>query len=93
MGLMDKAKAMIKGRSAVVEKGIDSAVTEANKRTGSKYDDKLASGAETLKDQARKLDEDRAPGRPGAGGPPTQPGGAAGPVGDIDPETGGASPR
>ncbi len=59
MALMDKLKQAVKGRSAMVEKGIDRAVTEANKRTNGKYEAKLTKGARDLKARARRLDDDR----------------------------------
>lgn len=62
MGLLDKAKSALKGRSGMVEKGIDRAVTEADKRTKGKYGDKLRSSAEQIKERARELDDERAPG-------------------------------
>jgi hypothetical protein len=60
MGLMDKAKQAMKGRSEMVEKGIDKAVVQVNRRTNNKYGDKLTKGAQDLKQRARKLDDGRA---------------------------------
>lgn len=73
MGLMDKAKNALRGRSAMVEKGIDRAASEADKRTKGKYGDKLHSSAEQLKERARKLDEERARGAGPAGPAGTDP--------------------
>ena len=80
MGLMDKLKQAAKGRSEMVEKGIDTAVGQVDKRTNGKYRDKLSKGAQSLKTQARRLDEERArradppsPEGPVAGGPSGEP--------------------
>lgn len=59
MGLMDKAKQAVKGRSAQLERGVDQAAKMVDKRTGGKYRDKVAKGADQLKSKARTLDEDR----------------------------------
>ena len=59
MGLMDKAKQAMKGRSEMVEKGIDRAVAEANKRTKGKYGETLTTRAQDLKQRARQLDDQR----------------------------------
>ena len=79
MGLMDKLKQAARGKSAMVEKGIDSAVSQVDKRTKGKYRDKLTKGAEDIKAKARRLDEERAergdpPAGGGAPGPTTGPG-------------------
>lgn len=75
MGLMDKVKQAAKGKSEMLEKGIDSAVQQVDRRTKGKYSDKLTKGAEDLKEKARRLDEERA-GRtdaPGGFDGPTSP--------------------
>lgn len=59
MGFIDKVKQAAKGRSAMVEKGIDLAVTQVNKRTGGKYSGTLTKRANDIKERARKLDDDR----------------------------------
>jgi hypothetical protein len=59
MGLMDKARQAMKGRSQMVEKGIDRAVSEANKRTKGKYGETLTARAQDLKQRARSLDDAR----------------------------------
>lgn len=59
MGLMDKAKQAVKGRSAQIERGVDQAAKMVDKRTGGKYRDKVAKGAEQVKSKARTLDDDR----------------------------------
>ncbi len=64
MGFMDKVKQAAKGRSAMVEKGIDLAVTQVNKRTGGKYQATLTKRANDMKDRARKLDDERPDRRP-----------------------------
>ena len=78
MGWLDKVKQAVRGRSGTVEKGIDTAVDQASKVTKGKYDDTLTKGAEGLKEQARKLDDDRAgeasdPAGPPPAAPPTPP--------------------
>ena len=75
MGWLDKVKQAAKGRSGMVEKGIDSAVGQVSKVTKGKYDDKLTKGADELKEQARKLDDARAD----EGAPPATPPPAATP--------------
>ena len=81
---MDKLKQAARGKSAMVEKGIDSAVSQVDKRTKGKYRDKLTKGADDLKAKARRLDEERAErGDPPAGGGspgPTAGGGSPGPT-------------
>ena len=59
MPLMDKIKQAVRGRSAMVEKGIDRAVGEVDKRTKGKYSDKLTDRAQDLKSKARELDDER----------------------------------
>lgn len=59
MGLMDKVKQAMKGRSEAVERGIDAAASAADKRTKGKYREKLQQGATRLKAQSRKLDDER----------------------------------
>lgn len=59
MGLMDKAKQAVKGRSAQIERGVDQAAKMVDKRTGGKYRDKVTKGAEQVKSKARTLDDDR----------------------------------
>ena len=59
MPLMDKIKQAVKGRSQMVEKGIDRAVGEVDKRTKGKYSDTLTTRAQDLKSRARSLDEER----------------------------------
>ncbi len=70
MPLMARLKQAMKGRSTMVEKGIDRAVAQVNKRTGGKYGDTLAKRADYLKQRARQLD-DRA--GSGSGPGPDQP--------------------
>lgn len=67
MGLMDKAKQAVQGRSRKIEEGVDKATREIDRRTGGKYRDKLAKGADTVKSRAREMDDDRRsrPGQPG----------------------------
>jgi hypothetical protein len=67
MGLMDRVKRAVEGRSGTIEKGIDRAVSQVNRRTRGRYAGTLEKGARTLKDQARKLDDRRA--GPGDGFP------------------------
>jgi len=94
MGLMDKLKQVAKGRSAMVEKGIDSAVSQVDKRTKGKYRDKLSKGAEDLKEKARRLDEEAAQrgdppagggNRPPSGGPPGPTTGPGAPTDEVPP--------
>ncbi len=59
MPFMDKLKQAVKGRSAMVEQGIDKAVAQVNKRTGGKYSGTLTKRAADLKSRARRLDEQR----------------------------------
>lgn len=68
MGLMDKVKQAVQGRSEMVEKGIDRAVGEVNKRTRGKYRDTLTQRAGALKDRARQLDDQRREPPPDGGG-------------------------
>lgn len=56
MGIMDKVKQAVQGRSGMVEKGIDRAVGQVDKRTKGKYNDKLTKQATGLKARARRLD-------------------------------------
>lgn len=83
MGLMDKAKRAVQGRSEKIERGVDQAAKAVDKRTGGKYRDKLTKGAEQVKSRARSMDEQRRDAGPtgsthqgGAGG--VDPGGVAG---------------
>lgn len=96
MGLMDKAKDAIKGRSQMVEKGIDVAADQVNKRSKGKYAQKVNAQASKLKAQARQLDETNndptapdGPARPGHGdsGGPTGPA----PRSPLDPGLGGTT--
>jgi hypothetical protein len=58
MALMDTLKQLMKGRSEVVERGIDTAVAQLGR-----YGDQLKRSAEAAKAQARNLDPERsAPG-------------------------------
>ncbi len=59
MGLLDKAKQAMKGKSSTIEKGIDAAVKAADTRTNGKYRDKLSQGAERAKAKARTMDDER----------------------------------
>jgi hypothetical protein len=79
MGWLDKVKQAARGRSGMVEKGIDSAVDQVSKVTKGKYDDKLSKGADGLKQQARKLDDARADEGAGPETPPATPPPAATP--------------
>lgn len=56
MGIMDKVKQAVKGRSGMVEKGIDRAVGQVDKRTKGKYNNQLTKRATDLKARARRLD-------------------------------------
>lgn len=90
MGLMDKAKKAVRGRSDRIEKGIDAAAKQVDKRTGGKYADKVAQSASKAKARARELDEKRAGGQVVDGGGQAAPGGHRQPGGPADPR--GASP-
>ena len=72
MGLMDKAKGAIKGRSSMIEKGIDVAADQVNKRSKGKYASKVNEQASKLKAQARQMDQGSSDA--GLGGTGTQPG-------------------
>ena len=91
MGWMDKLKQAARGKSEMVEKGVDTAVNQVSKRTKGKYDDKLTKGAEQVKAKARSLDEERSarppdatppppPTPPPAPSPPTPPPAGSGPA-------------
>ena len=54
MALMDTVKQLMKGRSEVVERGIDTAVDRLGR-----YSEQLKRSAEVAKAQARNLDPDR----------------------------------
>ena len=54
MALMDTVKQLMKGRSEVVERGIDTAVDRLGR-----YSEQLKRSAEAAKAQARNLDPDR----------------------------------
>ena len=65
MPFMDKIKQAVKGRSHMLEKGIDTAVAQVNKRTGGKYDTTLTKRAQDLKSRAQRLDDERRDPGPG----------------------------
>lgn len=76
MALLDKLKQVVTGRSEMVEKGIDLAVGQVNRRTKHKYSGTLTKQATQLKGKARQLDAHRTrpddgPGRTGT--PPIPP--------------------
>ena len=55
MGLLDKAKGMLKGHEDQAKKGVDKGADFADDRTGGKYDDKIDMGAEKAKDQIDEM--------------------------------------
>jgi hypothetical protein len=59
--MMDKVKQAVSGHSEMIEKGIDQAVAQVNKRTGGKYGDTLTKRAQDVKERARQLDAQRRP--------------------------------
>ena len=83
MALMDTVKQLMKGRSEVVERGIDTAVDRLGR-----YSDSLKKQAETLKERARTLDTERGgstvAGSPADDSPPATPT-AIPPTGTVDP--------
>jgi hypothetical protein len=79
MGLMDSAKRIMKGRSAAIERSVDTAVD----RLGH-YSDSFRRHAETVKERARSLDSERMstddPGTPPPVAPPAPPASAPSPT-------------
>lgn len=73
MGIMDKAKDALKGKSDKVAKAVDSAGEQVNKRTKGKYADKISKGSETLKRKAQELDTEHRGTGAATGGAPTSP--------------------
>lgn len=56
MGLLDKAKGLLKGNKAKVDQGVDKAAEVAKDKLPDQYDSKVDQAAETVKDTLDKLD-------------------------------------
>jgi hypothetical protein len=57
MGLMDKAKGLLKGHEKQAKDGVDKAADVADAKTDAKYTDKIDMGADKTKDAIDKIDE------------------------------------
>lgn len=90
MGIMDKAKGALKGKSDKVAKAVDGAGEQVNKRTKGKYADKISKGSERLKRKAQELDTEHQ--GTGTGGAPTSPPPSSPPPGAGRSSTTGPSP-
>jgi hypothetical protein len=74
MGLEDTIKQLMKGRSEMLERGIDTAVEKL-----SRFSTALEQRAESVKEKAREFDADRDHGT-AAPSPPPEPGGSSAPT-------------
>lgn len=64
MGIFDKVKRAVQGRSNQINKAVDSATSQINKRTNNKYADKLAKGSSKVKKTVDDLDRRSGPSAP-----------------------------
>ena len=64
MGFLDKVKQAVQGKSGQINKAVDSATRQINKRTNNKWASKLEQGTSKLKQQVTKLDRRSSPAAP-----------------------------
>ncbi len=57
MGLLDKAKQLLGGRSGQIGDKLDDVAEKVDEKTGHKYTEKIAKGTEKAKEALGKLDD------------------------------------